>query len=316
MNEESGVSEYVRRCLHICYCCADPKSVITFLTDGLGLMTTPGTKGGGRRVGSGAALGFEGEIETSVSFVYDRRGPRVSPGIEVQGWFDPPPAGRPLTYPFEVGMQALGLGVRDVQEVISLSESFGAARIGFGDTPLFVNLAATLKDPTGVSIDLVQETSDGPSRLRHIRVSCVDMARSIEWYQQIGFSVMSGPTSVTDGQLFGLGEEVDVATARLRLIDQDFEVLLTHWRKPAAEGRAYNEPNHAGLFRAAFAVEDINLAYQGLTSSGIQFEGPPTLIPPIAGTKVPELWVAFLRDPDGVTYELVERPRAVFVPRG
>jgi catechol 2,3-dioxygenase-like lactoylglutathione lyase family enzyme len=314
MNEESAMTGYVRRCLHICYCCSDPTFVTTFLTDGLGLTTTSGTRGGGPRIGSGAILGLDRDIETSVSFVYDRRGPRVGPGIEVQGWVDPPVTGRPISDPFEVGMQALGLGVRNVKEALSVSKAFGAAKIGLGDSSLFVSPAATLRDPTGVSIDLVQETSDSPSRLRHIRVSCADIARSIEWYEQIGFSVMVGPISLTDAQSFGLEEQVDVEAARLQLIDQDFEVVLTQWREPAAQGHAYEDPNHAGLFRAALAVEDINEAYEGLTSEGIQFESPPMLIPPIAGTKVPELWVVFLRDPDGVTYELVERPRAVFAP--
>ena len=41
--------------------------------------------------GSGAILGIDYDVRSVANFVYDRRGPRVSPAIEVQGWYDPTP---------------------------------------------------------------------------------------------------------------------------------------------------------------------------------------------------------------------------------
>lgn len=50
-----------------------------------------------------------------------------------------------------------------------------------------------------------------------------------------------------------------------------------------------------------------------MTAAGVSFDRAPTSIE-LRGTPVPDMWICFLSDPDGVPFELVERPRSAFRP--
>src|SRR5437016_1538780 len=100
-----------RRFLHCCYCCDDLLSATRFLTDGLDLDAFMQTADGPF---DGSVLGLEGQVEAKACFAYDHRGPRTSPAIEVQAWVDPPAQGEAHTSPRAVGVQALGIAVRDL----------------------------------------------------------------------------------------------------------------------------------------------------------------------------------------------------------
>src|SRR5262247_634166 len=83
-----------------------------------------------RRKGDGAILGLAREIETEEIFVTDARGPRTSPAIEVQEWFDPALVGRPYARPHEVGIHALGVGVRELDRALERVARHGGGRPG------------------------------------------------------------------------------------------------------------------------------------------------------------------------------------------
>ena len=76
-------------------------------------------------------------------------------------------------------------------------------------------------------------------------------------------------------------------------------------------GSQYAEPNHAGLYRVALCVDDTRAAYNEMSSGGWIFARRPELVK-LKGTPVPDMWICFLRDPDGVLYEFGERPRSAF----
>jgi catechol 2,3-dioxygenase-like lactoylglutathione lyase family enzyme len=85
-----------------------------------------------------------------------------------------------------------------------------------------------------------------------------------------------------------------------------FELRLSTWPGTDRRGRAHHDANHRGLFRIALAVEDVRAAAAEAAAAGFDV-GEPTYIE-LPGTPLGGLWVAFLRDPDGVMVEFVERP--------
>ncbi|MCU1344144.1 MAG: lactoylglutathione lyase [Acidimicrobiia bacterium] len=297
-----------RRFLHICYCCADTEPVVKFLTDGLKLKntmtTTPGRSGG-------AILGIEGEVEGCAAFVYDARGPRTSPALEVQSWIDPKPVGEPMQDPTHVGIHAIGYTVPHLEEAQNRLVGLGYKLVASGKTP-FNTQWATLLDPNGVPTDIVADPSipAEETRLRHMRVTCTDLDKTLLWYEGIGFEVM-GTYHMQDAGFLGLPDEVDARVARLRLPDEPFEVLMFQWKSPASHGHHYTEPFHAGLFRCAVGVDDTNEWYNKMLAEGWDFDRAPMLVE-LTGTPVPDMWICFTSDPDGVPFEFVQRPRSAF----
>jgi catechol 2,3-dioxygenase-like lactoylglutathione lyase family enzyme len=258
-------------------------------------------------------MGFPGDVQTDTCFVYDERGPRVSPAIEIQEWLDPPTTGAPYPTPTNVGFQALGIAVTDVDAAIAGASELGARVAGRTEDGPVVPGAALLRDTTGITIDVVDGPSDGSrSRLAHLRATCSDLDRSVEWYRALGFdAVETVRTASVPGGPFGLGEDMVASVARLRLPDEPFELVLVEWHTPRAGGAPYDRGNHAGLYRFAIAVDDTRAAHAALAQAGLTASPPPRVVA-LPGTNVPDMWIAFLTDPDGLTIELVERPRSAF----
>ena len=48
-----------------------------------------------------------------------------------------------------------------------------------------------------------------------------------------------------------------------------------------------------------------------LTGEGRVFDRPPMAIE-LSGTPVPDMWITFISDPNGIPYEFVQRPRSAF----
>lgn len=275
---------HARRFLHCCYCTSDLDATTAFLAGAFGLQV--GMRTSGERA-SGAILGLDREVEACAAFVFDARGPRTSPAIEVSGWVDPPATGAPYAAPNEIGIQAIGLAVGDRAAALANAVAHGAVAQG----------PSALRDPGGVRFDLV-ETS-GATQLHHFRVTCRDLDRSVAWYEGIGFR----GEPVTD--------RGNVRTARLTLPDEPTALLLDEWTLPKSTGTPYAVPYHRGLYRIALAVDDTRNAVRALTAIGYPIERAPMRVE-LPGTRVPEMWIAFLHDPDGIPIELVERPRRAF----
>jgi catechol 2,3-dioxygenase-like lactoylglutathione lyase family enzyme len=148
--------------------------------------------------------------------------------------------------------------------------------------------------------------------MHHLRVTVADLVASVEWYQGLGFIVLAEDL-VTDGSFLGSAAAIDVPTVRLRLPDEGFQVILMQWNSPEGHGRHYEEPNHAGWFRAALGVDDTQGSYDAMSAEGWEFLRAPMLVE-LTGTPVPDMWICFTADPNGVAYEFVQRPRSAFRP--
>jgi catechol 2,3-dioxygenase-like lactoylglutathione lyase family enzyme len=307
MVDDSGPA---RRVLHVCYCCADATPVTNLFVEGLAMrhtMTSPIQRQ------TQDLLGLGRDATSGAAFVYDSRGPRTSPAVEVQNWVDPPPVGTPWQEPTAVGLHALGFAVGDLESAAARLQHLGCTVLGSAPSP-FGSRWTAMRDPTGVTIDLVEDASmpPGTSRLRHVRATVADLTRSVRWYEGLGFEFIDG-RAVGDGSFLGYRSQIRADAVRLRLPDEPFELLLTQWHWPRSRGRHYTVPNHAGLYRVALCVDDTCATYTAMLAEGWTFDRPPVAVK-LDGTSVPVMWICFLSDPDGIPFEFVERPRSAFRP--
>ncbi len=308
MHDESP-SQGAGRVLHVCYCCANPDAVLPGFLDVFELRVAMRTS---PEPASGSILGMEHEIIAPTSFLYDQRGPRVGTALELQEWISPSVVGRPFDDPTHVGMQSLGMGVADVVETARRLVELGWSVVGSDDGALFGAPSAVVRDPVGGTVDVVEAINrKGRSRFQHVRVTCSDIDVALSWYQRLGFALVAPPTVVTARDVFGAALLANCVVARLRLPEASFELVLVEWTSPRGHGSPYAEANHAGLYRVALRVTDIRECLAELAAAGVVAERGPTLVA-LPGTPVPDLWVAFVHDPDGVPFELVQRPREAF----
>lgn len=303
-----SIARPARRFLHICYCCDDAVAVSDFFVEGLSMKNTMTTTD---EYTSGEILGIEGDVRAVASFVYDRRGPRTSPAIEIQGWSDPSPVGEPSTDPFEIGIKAIGFAVPSVKASIERLSGFGCTVVDHGTSP-FDERAAALIDPRRVTLELAEDATldDDATQLHHLRITVRDLEESLRFYDMLGFDLIERDT-ITDGGFVGAHGDVDGEYARMRLPDEPFETRLVQWNAPAGHGHHYTEPNHVGIFRAAVSVDDTRASYEYLAKMGAVFDRSPMEVE-MNGTPVPGLVITFISDPNGIPYEFVQRPRSAF----
>lgn len=303
-----------RRFLHICYCCADTDSVVNFYVQALDMkevMRNP------LHPSDGSLLGIDGEIVSGAAFVYDKRGPRTSASLEVQEWVSPKMIGSPISDAARVGMQAVGFGVPDLASTIERMVVLGATVVSRTSSPWVENWA-TLVDPFGTQVDLMQEETIpiGESRLRHLRITVSDIEQSLPWYHGMGFIDVAKHVAHS-GEFVGLraadGSSATGRVVRMKLPDEAAEVVLTEWTHPQSHGQHPADANHAGLFRTAVGVDDTVASYARFLADGWKFEREPRQVE-LEGTAVPDMWICFLNDPDGVPFEFVQRPRSAFRP--
>jgi catechol 2,3-dioxygenase-like lactoylglutathione lyase family enzyme len=303
-----SIERPARRFLHICYCCADVDPVTAFMVEGLKMKAVMRTTD---EYGPGTILGLDYQVRSVAQFVYDRRGPRVSPSIEIQGWIDPSPVGEPSLDATEIGVKALGWAVPSVDDAVARLSGIGCTVVSDGSSEID-DRQAVLRDPLGVTLELVEDAAlaEDASQMHHLRITVTDLQKSIPFYEMLGFEILER-IKLTDGSFVGAPVEVDAECARLRLPDEPFEVRLVQWNSPAAHGHHPTDPFHAGLFRAALGVDDTRASYEYLTGAGETFLRPPMSVE-LSGTPVPDMWITFIADPDGVPYEFVQRPRSAF----
>jgi catechol 2,3-dioxygenase-like lactoylglutathione lyase family enzyme len=243
------------------------------------------------------ALGIPRNTASDAWFLYDHRGGRGGPAVELVEWVDPATAGPTYPDPTHVGMWGLGFEVVDPVTV-------AASLIDAGASPCDewpASIAVSVTDADGVAVELFG--GDVPSAtLRHVRMSCASLDVTARWYEQLGFAVGHERTSpwARPG-----GEVVDVCDRSVTLAGPPGLTLrLTQWPAPTSS-RAHADANHRGLFRMAFAVPDVAAAVAAAREVGVEASDATWI--PLPGTPLGGVWVSFLVDPDGVMVELVER---------
>src|ERR1700749_2748323 len=98
----------VHSLLHTNLNAVDVSAAAVFYADVLGLR--PGMKTA-RTAADGRALGVAGAPVTECWFLYDHRGPRTAPAVEVLEWESPATTGAHPAEPYHIGISSLGYAV-------------------------------------------------------------------------------------------------------------------------------------------------------------------------------------------------------------
>jgi catechol 2,3-dioxygenase-like lactoylglutathione lyase family enzyme len=292
-----------RRLLHTNYNCTDIDLLERWFNGVFDLKTVMRTESEG---GAGEAFGIYQPTSSRTVFLYDHRGGRRATSLEMVRWSDPPTTGSPYPSPWDHGIQSVAFTVPDVDEVVRRAEAGGGRLVRRGGG------GALLRDPEGVAVEVVPAAVEHPEA-HHNRIVCSDLDASVEWYAQLGFRPAPGGIAVPGDALWeGDGDRAVAREVPMVATDDDtFSLIFTGWSGSPPVGPAYAMPFHQGLFRMAIAVDDVQAAYEALRDAGIGRQPPYTFT--LSGTPFSDgLRIMFLRDPDDILVELVERPPSSF----
>ena len=295
----SGQASVATQVLHCNLNVVDIASAAALYEHGLGMTVRMRSE---EPAGDSSPMGIDGPTHSIVWFLYDHRGGRQSPAIEVVQWLAPRTAGKAYDDRKAIGMQALRFAVPSSDDATSRLVAGGAAATGrAASADDRTTVDAELLDCDGVRLELTQDRAVEKPTFVGLRVSCADLDASAAWYRELGWQAVG-----TDRKLRFEGDDDDAVVRRLALPAHPFELHLTTWSHREPGERAHSRGNDRGLFRMAFAVDDVRAACDAIERRGRMRIGEPTYVP-LPGTPLGGLWVSFAQDPDGVMAELVER---------
>ncbi|MGD9794948.1 MAG: VOC family protein [Acidimicrobiia bacterium] len=253
----------------------------------------------------GTPFGIYDEVGSDTVFLYDHRGGRHSNSLELVQWTTPPTFGHPYPAPWYRGMQSVGYQVEDLEAVATRAVATGGTLVRRSADWLL------LKDPEGVSVEVIR--GEGPTTFSTIRIVVSDMERTLGWWKQLGFTetdevpFIPGAEAYPDDGSHAVSEERAIVATD----DPTFALIFTTFSGPIPEGPTYAMPYHHALYRMAMAVDDVKASTAALDELGIPRQPYYTFALP--GTKLTDgLTILFIRDPDGILVELVDRPRKLF----
>jgi catechol 2,3-dioxygenase-like lactoylglutathione lyase family enzyme len=267
------------------------------------LQLRPGMKTA-RTAADGRALGVAGTPVTECWFLYDHRGPRTAPAVEVLEWETPATVGAHPAEPHHIGISSLGYTVPSLSRAREQAARHGRPWAGLPEWPVRGSrvAAARTTDLDGVLIELIERPAEAPV-FSHLRINVTDLDASVAWYEHLGFK--AGATervAEADDTVFSYASMVTDG-------DPSFSLELTQWQDPKGTGLAASPAYHRGLYRIALGVDDVNAAYGQLSATAAEPLPAPQFVE-LPGTRLGGVTVLFLRDQDGVVVELVGRSRS------
>lgn len=142
-------------------------------------------------------------------------------------------------------------------------------------------------------------------RTNHTSFTVSDLERTVGFFRDcLGFEVTSkAPRDPALIQSITGIDGADLMIAYVRGPDHSLELIQYHG--PADRGRVESRPCDVGFAHLAYDVDDIDAAIAAAAAHDVRPIGQVTVIDkgPNAGGRV-----AYLRDPDGVTIEFIEKP--------
>ena len=295
------VNVQVHSLLHTNLNTVDLAAAARFYADVLDLR--PGMKTA-RTAAEGRALGVAGTPVTECWFLYDHRGPRTAPAVEVLEWETPATTGAHPAEPHHIGISSLGYAVPSLDRLRERAAQHGRSWTELAAWPVHgrATAAARTTDPDGVPIELTERAGQAPV-FSHLRINVTDLDASIAWYERLGFTAKATARSA---------QADDAVLSYASLVtdgDPSFSLELTQWEDPKGTGQAASPAYHRGLYRIALGVDDVNAAYEQLSLTAGEPLSPPEFVE-LPGTRLGGVTVLFLRDPDNVVVELVGRSRS------
>jgi catechol 2,3-dioxygenase-like lactoylglutathione lyase family enzyme len=269
---------------------------------------------------NGTILGMDGETYCETAFLYDSRGGRDGCALEVIEFQSPGLVRDQSTDPVRPGVRAALMWVADLDAAIGSLRDMGVT-VGEPVVGLISGVKSVLAiDADGVFVELAQcppdfEASDG-ALFSGIRISAINALATVKFLTTIGFAEVEAPATVSiSGEQLAPKASADAAAcvvARLALPEDGhrFTVSVIQHPDTATQNPVPWGGNRQGLYRCALRVESVDKALAALPNS-VDVRGDPVWCP-LPGTKIEGLYIAFLRSPDGVVFEFVERPLAFF----
>ena len=311
-----GGEHLARRFLHVNLNCASLDATERVYGDVLGLTARMRTDP--KVATDGTILGLDGQTFCSTAFLYDARGGRGGCALEAIEYRSPALRHDASGDPVRPGIRAAQFAVGDVDgaagALCDAGLTVGDPVAGLVGSP--TSVLAT--DPDGVVIELTQLPPDADALtgalFSGIRIAAIDAGATGEFLTAVGFDEIDAPKVVpVAGAQLGPGGsgETDCVVGRYALAEDGHQFTLVVVAHPGTSA----EPvpwggNRQGLYRCALRVENVDDALAGLPDS-VQRMGDPVWCP-LPGTKIEGLRIAFLRSPDGVVFEFVERPLSHF----
>lgn len=263
----------------------------------------------------GGILGLDGETYCETTFLYDARGGRGGCALEAIEYRAPALVRDGSSDPVRPGIRSTLITVADLDAAVDALRHDGVA-IGHPIDGLISGTKSVLAvDPDGALIELVQCPGDVDASVgalfSGIRMAAIDALATAEFLTAVGFTEVDAPAlrNVSNQQLAadGSAESVECVVARFALPEDahQFAVVVVQHPDTVADPVPWGG-NRQGLYRCALRVEDVRKSLAALPSS-IEPQGDPVWCP-LPGTKIEGLFIAFLRSPDGVVFEFVERP--------
>jgi len=252
------------------------------------------------------AFGLREVTTTSTIFLYDHRGGRRTTSLELVGWHHPDVIGSPYEHAWEHGIQSVGYVVDDLDAVERKAQAAG------GRVVRRVKGALLLRDPEGVAVEVIAGAAN-PPEAHHMRIVVSDLNRTIDWYSSLGMTLSPESVLVPGEQLWEGNKDHAIASeaAMVGTDDRTYSLVFNTWSGPPPIGPPYLTNYHNGVYRFAVAVDDVYAAFENLRAAKLAAYPPYTFALP--GTPITDgLTILFIRDPDGILVELVQRPRSFF----
>ena len=310
-----GSEELARRFLHVNLNCASLDATEELYATRLGLSARMRTDPSVATDGS--ILGLDGETYCATSFLYDSRGGRGGCALEAIAYQTPSLKRDPSSDPTRPGIRSALLTVADLDAAVTVLQDGGIAVSGPVEGLISGAKSVLAVDPDGVVIELAQAPSEKPGALfSGIRMAAIDAVATGEFLTAIGFVEVEALAlaEVAGEQLApgGTPEPVQCAVSRYALAEDahQFSVAVVAHPDTCQADPVPWGGNRQGLYRCALRVENTEHAMSLLPDS-VEVMGDPVWCP-LPGTKIEGLYISFLRSPDGVVFEFVERPLSYF----
>jgi glyoxylase I family protein len=139
--------------------------------------------------------------------------------------------------------------------------------------------------------------------MHHTGITVSDIAASIAFYEQLGFTRAFPEPQLVDEPWLGTVVGLEQPKILLMFVTMDEHRLeLIQYLGPRGKSAANLAPNDIGSFHVAISVEDVNAEYERLRELGIDFFSKPASV---TTRNFAELTAVYGRDPDGNIVELL-----------
>jgi catechol 2,3-dioxygenase-like lactoylglutathione lyase family enzyme len=304
------------RVIHVNVNCSELEQSLRFYRDLIGL--TPSVHTQPERPQPGGAFGLD-TTRWDAWILTDERGMEGGVALDLLEWQEPRPSGAAPASPAELGFSRVGLTSTDLDALHARLVDAGVTCFGAPHTietdaietdAIETEVVPPVRafvfvDPDGV---LIEAVSGGRDALSFVSVNCSDLDASIAFYRDVvGLRPLArfspGPG---DGATLGLDGTMEMEMAYLTDPDAPvrFAIDLQHWKQPRSPTAAPRAANQVGIYRMAFATDDIERDYQTLLAAGMACLSPPTELD--MGPGIPRLRALLFPDPDGAMLELIE----------